>query len=58
MDSSIENATLEEALEEMGMDGLLKAMVEARAESDANLMKHLIKERQRKAQAQHSRRPK
>jgi len=58
MDSSIENAALIAALEELGKDGLLKAMAEARCESNGNLMRHLAKERQRKAQDAHGRRPK
>lgn len=57
MDSSIENAQLEDALEELGKDGLLKMMAEARAESDAELIKHLMKERERKAQAAHGKCP-
>ena len=58
MDSSIENATLEDALEEVGKKGLLKMLAEVRATSDAELVKQLIKERERKAQAAHGRKPK
>ena len=57
MDSSIENAMLVDALEELGKGGLRGAMVGARVKSDANLMKHLLKERERKAQAEHGRKP-
>lgn len=57
MDSSIENALLDDALKELGKDGLLKAMAEARAESDAALIKHLLNERECKQQAEHGRKP-
>lgn len=58
MDSSIENATLEEFFKEMNEKDLVKAMVKARSKSDANFIKLLAKERERKAQAAHGRKPK
>ena len=57
MDSSIENATLEEFFKEMNEKDLVKAMVEARSKSDANFMKLLMKERERTAQAAHGKNP-
>ena len=58
MDSSIENALLIDAMEELGKDALVKAIVKASCESDAELIRQLAKERQRKARAAHARKPK
>ena len=58
MDSSIENARLIDELDELGFKDLIKNYAEARAEGEAALMKQLLKERERKAQAKHARRPK
>lgn len=58
MDSSIEGAKLAQELEELGQDELLKAMTEARAESDKAIMEHILREQARKdRRARHTRRP-
>ena len=53
MDSSIENARLIDELEELSTDELLKNYAEACGESESNLIRHLIKERERKQQKKH-----
>lgn len=58
MDSSIENARLIDEFDELSKKDLIKNYAEARAEGEAALMKQLIKERERKQQEEHSRKPK
>lgn len=57
MDSSLENAKLEEELKELNTKELLKAMAGARAISDLALIEGLRKERESKDQAKHGRKP-
>lgn len=58
MDSSIENAKLQDELEEISAQDLLLAAVDARSESQAELFRHLYKQRCRKQQAAHERKQK